>query len=99
MKRKQPPYENIDLGIRPYVKILFDAGVTTDQSCQGGAGHAYLLPVVEFAGSDADAFYALGVALRHGLPVYELRRCWRMCGTLPMGPHWELVFWNCKEFT
>lgn len=43
--------EGVDPGIRETVRILQSHGVKTCQSCEGGAGHAYRLPTVDFLDS------------------------------------------------
>ena len=82
----------LDPGIRAAVEVLRAAGVETFESCQGGEGHAYKEPAVRFSGEPAMGFRALAVAMEHGLPVYALRRVWRMDYGEPTGPWWELVF-------
>ena len=57
----------LDPGIRPYVKLLREAGIETCQSCQGGKGHAYPEPTIEFHGTYADGFRALAIAQTFGL--------------------------------
>lgn len=82
----------LDPGIRGAVRLLLDAGVETFESCQGGPGHAYLEPTVRFHGGPGEGFRALGVAMTVALPVYALRRIWRMIDGEPTGPHWEMTF-------
>lgn len=82
----------LDPGIAPAVEALRAAGVETFESCDGGAGHAYSEPTVRFHGDRAEGLRALSVALRAGLPVYNLHRVWRIDDGEPTGPWWELVF-------
>jgi hypothetical protein len=94
-RRAPPPYSKIDPGIRMWVKTLFDFGVETCQSCEGGQGHAYLEPTIEFLGGMGAGMHALGVALTHGpMPVKELRRIWTIERGEPVGPRWAMVFWE-----
>ncbi len=87
----EPP---LDPGIEQAVLILRDAGVETFESCEGGAGHAFLEPTVRFYGQHAEGYRALGVALQHGLPVSELRRYWTILDGEPVGPNWEMTFYK-----
>ena len=82
----------IDAGIRREVKVLSDAGIETTESCEGGNGHSFSEPTVRFAGSHAEGFRALGIALQHGLKVAELRRYWSIQDGEPVGPYWEMTF-------
>lgn len=82
----------LDPGIAEAVRILRAGGVETFESCQGGAGHAFLEPTVRFHGDHSEGFRALAVAMQSGLPVRELRRSWRLEGGDPVGPWWELTF-------
>jgi hypothetical protein len=85
-------YNALDKEIADAVKLLMNAGVETFESCQGGEGHAYLEPTVRFHGDRFEGFKAFAVAMRHGLPVYGLRRIWTMRDGEPTGPYWEMVF-------
>jgi hypothetical protein len=82
----------LDAGIAPYVHVLREAGVETYESCQGGPGHAAVEPIVRFFGVRSEGFRALDVALKHGLPVLDLRRFWQIVDGEPCGPYWELAF-------
>jgi hypothetical protein len=93
----KPPYSGkgvklVDAGIRRQVKVLFDNGVETFESCEGGRGHSFLEPTVRFSGSQAEGFRALGIALQNGLKVRELRRYWSVQDGEPNGPYWEMTF-------
>ena len=61
------------------------------QSCEGGEGHTYELPTVEFDGVYGDGMRALGIALIHGFPVKRLSRTWCVIENEATGPVWELV--------
>lgn len=92
-KRIQAPdLPGLDDGIRISVKILIENGIETIQSCQGGKGHCYPEPTIEFTGGYEAGFRALSVALAHGFRVSELRRVWSIQAGEPVGPHWALVF-------
>lgn len=84
----------LDPGIAHAVKVLTDAGVETYESCEGGEGHSYPEPAVRFHGDSAEGFRALALALQHALPVKALNRRWSIEDGEPVGPTWELVFWE-----
>jgi len=93
----RPPFcekgvRNVDKGIANEVRILWENGIETTQSCEGGPGHSFAEPTVCFGGTYADGFRALAIALEHGLKVYELRRVWKMIDKQPTGPEWEMTF-------
>jgi hypothetical protein len=91
-KRRTPPWKDIDLGIRREVKILWENGIETTESCQGGQGHPFPEPTIRFAGNQAEGFRALGIARIHGLAVSDLRRVWHLADGEPVGPEWEMTF-------
>ena len=82
----------LDAGIRDYVLALRSNGVATDESCEGGPGHAYPEPTVCFRGEMPEGFRALSVAMANGLPVRTLKRVWRLDRGELNGPWWELTF-------
>lgn len=87
------PHDHIiDGGIAREVEILRAAGVETFESCQGGAGHAFLEPTIRFHGGGEEGFRALSVAMKEGLSVDCLRRVWSLVDGEPTGPSWELTF-------
>lgn len=90
-------YPNLDAGIRRYVAILRSQGIETFQSCEGGEGHAYPEPTIEFHGGPHEGPRAIGVALAFALPAAELRRVWSMQNGEMVGPHWALTFWRKGE--
>ena len=90
--RTLPP--GLDPGIAPYVKTLRAAGIETFESCEGGPGHAFPEPTIRFRGERDEGLRALAVALQHRLPVRALRRYWRVIDGEPVGPDWELSFWD-----
>lgn len=87
-----PPYKKIDKGIRNAVRILFENGIETFESCEGGRGHAFAEPTVRFFGERYQGFRALAIALEHRLKVYELRRYYVVQGGEVVGPQWEMTF-------
>ena len=88
----KPPYKYLDVGIRETVKVLYEAGIETFESCEGGKGHAFYEPTVRFHGGHGEGFRALAIALQHGLHVFELRRYYVIQNGEPTGPYWEITF-------
>jgi hypothetical protein len=86
------PQYALDPGIRYYVLLLRSEGIETCQSCQGGPGHAYLEPTIEFTGGVGEGLRAAGIAVGHKLPVSELRRVWNVHGGELTGPIWTTTF-------
>ncbi len=82
----------LDPGIREYVEALYEEGIETFESCQGGPEHSYSEPTVRFHGDRSEGFRALAIALQRQLPVKELRRTWPIIDGEPTGPSWELTF-------
>ena len=84
----------LDRWVSYAVKVLRDGGIETYESCQGGPGHSYHEPAVRFYGKPCEGFRALGIAQTFGLPVKALRRFWSIQDGEPVGPNWELTFWD-----
>lgn len=84
----------LDKGIKGAVRILMEAGIPTTESCEGGEGHAWGEPTIRFQGGPEMGFLAYAVALYHGLPVSEIRRCWRVSNSELTGPDWEITFYK-----
>jgi hypothetical protein len=86
----------LDPAIAPMVRVLRSAGVPTDESCEGGDGHAFSEPTISFRGDYQEGLAALALALRYQhecrLRVSELRRTWRMDDGELQGPWWNLTF-------
>lgn len=96
-KLAPPPFESdgerpIDAGIAREVRVLWEHGIETFESCEGGPGHSFLEPTVRFHGGHSEGFRALAIALQHGLRAAELRRYWSIQDGEPCGPYWELTF-------
>lgn len=85
------PDGTIDPGIAHAVAVLRAAGVETFESCQGGAGHAFIEPTIRFHGSRSEGLRALAVALDAELPVTAIRRYWDVIEGEATGPHWEMI--------
>ena len=91
-KKKDKLLDSLDKGIRRYVEILRANGIETFESCEGGSGHSFPEPTIRFFGERAEGFRALSISLQHNLPVFALRRVWRVQDGEPVGPDWEIVF-------
>jgi hypothetical protein len=93
----KPPFSGkeiklVDAGIRHETKILWENGIETFESCEGGKGHSFPEPTVRFAGDSTEGYKALAIALQHGLKVNELRRYWSVQNGELNGPYWEMSF-------
>jgi hypothetical protein len=94
------PDNGLDSGIAPFVKILYDHGIETYESCQGGGGHpenpggthAYPEPTIAFHGGPEAGMRAFAVALMFDLPMQDVRRVWRVKDGELTGPTWEMTF-------
>lgn len=88
----------LDPGVAPYVDVLTAAGIETFESCDGSAGHTFPVATIRFYGQRDEGFRALAVALQHGFPVSDLRRVWSIEDREPVGPNWELTFYQRATF-
>ena len=80
----------LDKGIERLVRVLRYNGVQTDQSCEGGKGHASPFPMVRFDGTRAEGYRALGIAMDYGFNVFSLSRVWYIEKGEITGPLWVL---------
>ncbi len=87
----------LDAGIERAVFILRNYGVVTCQCCEGGDGHAYPEPTVDFEGGVSEGYRAYAVARTYGLPVKDLCRVWSDQEGELVGPIWRLTFWKKLE--
>ena len=87
-------YQQLDAGVREYVRILRENGIHTVESCEGGEGHYSDLPWVSFqpGGDFPTGLRAVAIAIDHGLPVWQLQRTWTLKQECISGPDWELTF-------
>lgn len=88
-----PDFDGMDEHIRDIVRILWENGIETFESCDGSKGHAFPEPTVRFGGTYADGFRALSVAFQHGLKVSRLNREWPCIDGEPTGPYWAMTFY------
>lgn len=88
-----PPVDYpIDPGIRRAVLLLRSEGVNTLESCQGGEGHPCAEPLIRFVGGASAARRAVAAALKHRLPVMQLRYAFTVIDGALEAPCWELAF-------
>jgi hypothetical protein len=92
-----PPFKSkgvhsIDPLIEHEVKVLWENGIETFESCQGGDGHAFSEPIVRFHGDRAEGMRALAIALQCRLKVTALNRRCRIIDGEPDRPFWEMTF-------
>ena len=100
-------YEEFDAGIRETVRMLHKHGVETVSSCEGRTNPGYCpkrdgphhgdWPYITINGTAADAFIALGAALKEGRSVRSIEQSWFVypeSPTVPVGPQWRITFWQ-----
>lgn len=87
----------LDEGIAPYVKILSEGGIETFESCQGGERHSYPELTIRFHGDRSEGFRALAIATRRQLPIKAVRRTWDVEDGEPIGPCWEMTFYDSND--
>lgn len=89
----RPVPGKLDKGIRLAVERLQACGIETCQSCEGGPGHSYPEPTVEFYGGPEAGWRAVGACLAYGLPIMTLNRKWDVSDRIEVtGPIWEIIF-------
>lgn len=82
----------LDVGIAHYVAILRSQGIETCESCEGGTGHAFPEPTINFFGQAGEGLRAVAAAMTYGLPIAELRRVWSVQDSELVGPLWAITF-------
>jgi hypothetical protein len=98
LKRIRPPFypakgvKAVDRGIEDEVRILWENGIETTESCQGGKGHPFSEPTVRFRGGHFEGLRAVAIAQANGLRVFDLRRVWSVQDGELVGPEWEITF-------
>lgn len=73
----EPPWENIDAGIRPIVRLLHDQGFAMYASCDGGEGHSFRFPTVivwSERNMEMTADRLIGVLIDAGVTGFEVSR-------------------------
>ena len=84
----------LDKGIENAVNILYNAGIETFESCEGGDGHTYPEPTIRFHGDKSEGLHALSIAICNNLNVRALRRVYDILDGEITGPYWELTFYK-----
>jgi hypothetical protein len=81
----------IDLGIRFPLRVLHAAGVSTNQSCEGGNGHAYHVPTIDLDDEEGTGLVAVAALRRYGIEVSALSRLWLITDGMPsQAPIWRV---------
>jgi hypothetical protein len=88
------PSEGLDPGIERECLTLWDNGIETVQSCQGGQDHAYPEPTVEFLGGPGEGFRAYAIAVELGLRPHQIRRVWKVMDGEIRECLWAMTFWR-----
>lgn len=94
LERQELRWESMDPGIREIVRILWQGGIETTESCEGTPGHCYPEPTVCFEGEYEAGFRALALCYANGLKVKSLHRVWNVQAGEVVGPEWQLVFYT-----
>jgi hypothetical protein len=84
----------VDVGIVRAVRVLRESGLRTIESCQGGSGHSYPEPTIEFEATRAGGWHALSVLMDFGFPIKRIGQMWSMTEGVPTGPVWHVTFWK-----
>ncbi len=87
------PHEGIDAGVRHAVRVLNCRGVETQQSCEGGPGHAYDRPTIDCRAraDDAAGFAALSALVDYGYDVESVALHWEVLHGRPYEIMWRVV--------
>ena len=91
-EKSEPPWNEVDEGIKPILRIFYEEGVETFESCQGGRGHCFPEPTVRFYGGAHEGFRVLSIAIQYNLQPTKLRRYYAVNNCEPVGPDWEMTF-------
>lgn len=93
LSQKELKDAKLDPGIAHAVHIMRVGGFETCQSCQGGKGHSYEWPTVDFLGDRTVGFRALAWAHEHNLDVHAISRVYRIWdGDIADPPIWRMEF-------
>jgi len=88
-------YAELDPGIRFAVRILHARGIETQQSCEGGEGHAYDHPSIDIQSSGrANGFAALAALEDYGLRVRDVALMWTVDKGRPSEQFWRITLWQ-----
>lgn len=87
--RSEKKYADMDPGIRYPVRLLHAHGIPTNESCQGGEGHAFHDPSIVM--QEGRAFEAMNQLERCGIPVREVVSRWSVDDGVPNERSWVVV--------
>ena len=86
--------KGLDPGIELFVNILRELGIDTIQSCEGGPGHSYSQPTIDFCGAKYEGFIAYAYAMNCRFPVKDISRVWHSREDGLDGPIWRMTFYR-----
>lgn len=89
----EPPWNDLDPAILPIVRVFWEEGAVSCQSCQGGPDHPYSEPTIQFIGARYEGLRLAAIALAFDLQPIALRRVWKFHDGELEGPDWEMTFW------
>ncbi|MHC4414831.1 MAG: hypothetical protein ACYS0G_06060 [Planctomycetota bacterium] len=84
----------LDPSIQRYMETLNTAGIETLEPSENGEGPGFSEPTVRFCGDRTEGFRAMAIACQHGFGLFTLRRTWVVIDGEPIGPYWELTFYD-----
>lgn len=87
-------YDTLDEYVREPVYLLQQHGILTHQSCQGGPGHSYDEPTIDFAARPipGEGFKALAVLIEFGYKVTSLLRVYDVENAEVVESYWRITF-------
>lgn len=84
------PWDDIDPDVAAALHALADYEIDTFSSCQGGEGHACVLPEILFLGDENAGLYAVWLLEAQGFRVWEVSRHWGLDFGQPRTPFWRV---------
>ena len=88
----EPPWGNLDPLISPIVRVFYEEGAETYESCQGGPGHPFPCPTIRFFGGVSEGLRLVSIALAYDLNPTGLSRIYDIVDKELVGPRWEMTF-------
>ncbi len=85
------PWDDIDPGIAAALHALADYEIATFSACEGGPGHACVMPEILFHGDESAGLFAVWLLESQGFRAWELSRHWDLDHGLPRVPFWRVV--------
>ena len=89
--------DDVDKGIVNELKILNNYGIRTCQSCEGGVGHAFGKPTIDFFGDIKEGYKVYNIAIKHKLNVDYLVRIYNIDDNELKQVDWGIVFKKTKH--